>query len=83
MVSRSYMEAQRPRPTSLKRFVDQQVMPAAIDLAGGMEAGLERLATTVRQRPATVLAASVALGAAVPFLMLLACSKSRMVRRKQ
>ena len=80
MVSRSYMEAQRPRPTPLKRFVDQQVVPAAIDMAGGVEAGLERLAATVRQRPATVLAASVALGAAVPFLLLLACAQSRRTR---
>ncbi len=78
MVDKSYMEAKPAPPSALKQYFDQVVMPVAIDMAGSVEAGLERVAVSVKQRPATTLGAALVLGAAVSGMTL-----RLMVRRRR
>ena len=59
MVDRSYMLAQPDGPSALKRFVDQAVIPAAIDAAALVERGLDQLAGSVRRRPSAALGMTV------------------------
>ena len=50
--------------------MDQTVLPVAIDAAGTMEAVLERVAVSVKQRPAVTLGAALAVGATLSTLLL-------------
>ena len=70
MVDKSYMLERKPRPSPLKQYFDQTVLPVAIDAAGGMEAALERIAVSVKQRPALTLGAALAVGAGLSTLLL-------------
>jgi len=62
MVTNSYMLARPRAPSPLKRYVDQQVIPAAIDAAATVEAGIERLAIRTRHHTASTLAIAFAIG---------------------
>lgn len=55
MVSRSYLLEQPGPPSALKRFFDQQVLPAVIDIAGGCEAVLEAALQRTRRYPLGVV----------------------------
>ena len=63
MVSRSYL-TDKPAPVSRPRImIDQTVVPALIDLAGHIEAVLERLAVRTRAAPLLVTATAFGCGA--------------------
>ena len=64
MVSRTYMTAQPPPPTTLKRFLDQEAFPWAINAAGAVEGVLWRMSEAARRQPAIAVLAAIALGAA-------------------
>ena len=70
MVDASYMTENAGPPSAAKRYFDQEVIPAAIDALGGLEAGVEQVARAVKARPALVLAGALLLGAALPALIL-------------
>jgi hypothetical protein len=63
MVNQSYMLDKRPPPASVKSFIDEDVIPALIDLAAGVETAGEFLAVAARRYPLTMLA--VAFGAGI------------------
>jgi hypothetical protein len=63
MVTDSYMLNKRPPPASVKSFIDEDVIPALIDLTAGVEAAAEFLAVAARRYPLTMLA--LAFGAGV------------------
>jgi hypothetical protein len=63
MVNDSYMLDKRPPPASVKSFIDEDVIPALIDLAAGLETASEFLAVAARRYPLTMLA--VAFGAGI------------------
>ncbi len=63
MVTDSYMLNKRPPSASVKSFIDEDVIPALIDLTAGVEAAAEFLAVAARRYPLTMLA--VAFGAGV------------------
>ena len=77
MVGRSYMTAARSRPSAAKRYLDQVLIPAAIDVAGEVECGLQGVGRAVRQRPVMMLAGGVLLGAALGRLLLATCCRRR------
>jgi hypothetical protein len=60
MVDQGYMLNKPPGPPAWKRTLDQVVVPAAIDAAAVLEAGIERVAVWARGRP--VLACVTVLG---------------------
>lgn len=62
MVNSTYMLARPAPPSPPKLFLDQQVIPALIDLAGAVEAGLERVATWTRCAPVPSVAAAFTAG---------------------
>jgi hypothetical protein len=62
MVDRSYLLNRPPRPSGLKRYVDQEVIPLAIDAAGALEAVLERLSRRAAAQPLTAAAAAFGIG---------------------
>lgn len=51
MVDRSYRLAKPTGPGPLKRAVDQHVIPALIDAAGGGEGIVEDFVVLIRQQP--------------------------------
>ncbi len=63
MVSRRYMLAKQPKPSSAKVVFDQEVIPVFINAAGRAEAALEGFARLVRRSPAGTLCGAVAAGA--------------------
>ena len=74
MVNKSYMVATKPAPSEVKLFIDQQVIPVGINLAGSVEGLLERVAVRARAQPAT------AVGAAFTTAMLLSMLTRRLLR---
>jgi hypothetical protein len=69
MVQPSYM-LHKPVPRSYAKIVfDQQIVPALINAAGGVEALLERLALSTKSSPARYLAASWIAGFALGCLV--------------
>ena len=59
MVSKSYMLEKKRPPSELRLVIDQRLIPAAIDVAGAIEAALERVAVRARQQPATAVGAAL------------------------
>ena len=68
MVSRDYMLKKEGGPSAPKLFLDQKVIPAAIDAAGAVEGVLERVAVRVRRMPVAALAAALGTGTLVTLL---------------
>ncbi len=62
MVSSDYMLKKPSRPSAPRLLLDQRVLPALIDLAGGVEARLERIAARTRLLPLTGLSAGLGIG---------------------
>ncbi len=65
MVGREYLLHKPAPPSSAKVVFDQRVVPAMIDMAGAVEAVLERLAVRTRSAPGPVLATAFSLGLAL------------------
>jgi hypothetical protein len=63
MDNESYMRDKRPPPASVMSFIDEDVVPALIDLAAGLETAGQFLAVAARRYPLTMLA--LAFGAGV------------------
>lgn len=76
MVSKSYMLEKKPGPSSLRVFIDQQVIPVGINMAGAVEGVLERVSVRTRQQPAT------AVGAALTTAMLLSMLSRRLLQSR-
>ncbi len=71
MISRHYLlKKNSQRPAGLRLFVDQELIPATIDLAGNIETAIERVAVRVRHQPLLVLGAAFGLGVAASLLPL-------------
>jgi hypothetical protein len=62
MVDKAYMLEQPPAPAAWKRTLDLTVLPVLIDTAGAFEAGAERLAVQVRQRPIAGIGVALCIG---------------------
>ena len=62
MVSVGYLIDNPGPPSELKRFINQHVIPPAIDAAGAVETAAYELAEQVRAQPKTYLLAAGALG---------------------
>lgn len=74
MVSKSYMTEKKSAPSGVQVFIDQQVIPVGINMAGAVEGLLERVAVRARKQPAT------AVGAAFTVAMLLSMVTRRVLR---
>lgn len=62
-VPQEYMDARvPPKPSAAKVFFDQQILPVAIDIAGGTEVGLARLSDRAGRAPISALMASLLAG---------------------
>ena len=55
MVDESYMLEKPPGPGSAKRYLDQVLLPFAIDLAGSGEVAIQRLSERSGIRPAVLV----------------------------
>ena len=62
MVDVGYLIDRRSPPSGFMSFLNQRIVPAAIDAAGAVEAAVYELGEQVRARPATSLLAAGALG---------------------
>ncbi len=62
MVEVGYLIDDPGPPSSLRRFINQRLVPPAIDAAGAVESAIYELGEQVRARPAACLAAAAALG---------------------
>jgi hypothetical protein len=62
MVSVGYLIDNPGPPSARKRFVNQHVIPPAIDAAGAVETAVYELGEQVRAQPKTCLLAAGALG---------------------
>jgi hypothetical protein len=62
MVAVSYMIDNPGLPSGVRRFINQHVVPPAIDAAGLVESAVYELAEQTRARPATCLLTAAALG---------------------
>jgi hypothetical protein len=65
MVSVGYLIDKPAAPSALRRFVNQRVIPQAIDAAGVVESAAYELGEQVRRRPGASLAVAALLGFAV------------------
>ncbi len=68
MVDRDYMLKKGAGPSASKVFLDQTIVPIAINAAGAVEGVLERVAVRVRRMPVTALAAGLGTGTLVTLL---------------
>ena len=68
MVGRDYLLKKGAGPSAPKLFLDQKVIPQAIDAAGAVESLVERVAVRVRRMPVTALAAAIGTGTLVTLL---------------
>ena len=68
MISRDYLLKKEGGPSAPKLFLDQKVIPVAIDAAGAVEGALERVAVRVRRMPVSALAAALGTGTLVTLL---------------
>lgn len=55
VVSRHYLLAKPSGPSRLKVFLDQRVIPFAIDMAGGCEVAVQRVSQRTGVRPAVLV----------------------------
>ena len=62
MVDRRYLLDQPPPPAGLAAVFNQKVLPVLVNAAGGVEGGLEKVASTVRRAPNTSLLIAVGVG---------------------
>ncbi len=62
MVSKTYMLDRPPRPSPLKEYFDQQVIPAALNAVAPVEAALYRVSERARARPGAALLGALVLG---------------------
>lgn len=65
MVQPSYLLRKPPRPSTAKILFDQRIVPGAINAAGAVEAGVERIVTFTSRSPMVALATSLIAGAAL------------------
>ena len=68
MVGRDYLLKKGEGPSAPKLFLDQRVIPLAIDAAGAVEGVLERVAVRVRRMPVSALVAALGSGTLVTLL---------------
>ena len=68
MVGRDYMLKKGAGPSAPKVFLDQKMLPVAINAAGAVEGVLEKLAVRVRRKPVVALAAALGTGTLVTLL---------------
>ena len=67
-VGRDYMLEKPPPPPPWKVYLDLTILPALIDVAGGLEAVLERASVQGRTRPARAVGVAVGVGYALGWL---------------
>ena len=65
MVSSSYLVRKQIRPSALKRFFDQRIIPVAIDGAACLDIGFANAVHRLRRNPKTGLALGVGILLAV------------------
>jgi len=56
MIGRDYMLEKPAGPSAPKLFLDTQVVPLAVNIAGGLEVALDRASMRTGIRPAIILA---------------------------
>lgn len=56
IIGRDYLLKKPSRPSAPKLFLDTQVVPRAVNLAGGLEGILDRASVRTGVRPAVILA---------------------------
>ena len=61
MVGQRYLLAKPQPPSALKRQFDQEVLPAAINMAASVEAVVERIARHARRQPLATVGAAFGL----------------------
>lgn len=76
MVDKAYMLDKPPGPGPAKRYLDQVLLPVAIDLAGSGEVAIQRLSERSGIRPAVILG-----GLAGGAILLVALAVTRPDRR--
>ena len=62
MVDSSYLAGRAPPPSPLMTFIDQTVVPNAIDAAGSIEVALNQVVMAARRRPLTALTVAIGVG---------------------
>ncbi len=62
MVSNEYMTGRPSPPSEMKRFVDQQVFPAAINGAAAIERSAQLLSERTRSQPLGFCVGAMAIG---------------------
>ena len=55
MIDRAYMVEKPARPSAAKRYLDQVVVPFAIDMAGAGEVAVQNLSQRTGVRPAVLV----------------------------
>ena len=70
MIDRDYLLKKGGGPSAPKLFLDQRVIPLAIDAAGAVEGALERVAVRVRRMPVAALIAALGSGTLITLLAL-------------
>ena len=78
MTSSAYLVRKPASPSELKRFFNQQIMPAAIDGAGFLDMGIAKVTREIRRNPKIGL--GLALGLALGVLVAIS-HDSRRARR--
>ncbi len=63
MVDTSYPLHKPSRPSDLKRFFDQRLMPTAIDGAARLDIGIVKTVEHIRRNPAMALGLAIGMGA--------------------
>lgn len=56
VIGRDYLLKKPGRPSAPKLFLDTQVVPLAVNIAGGLEVALDRASVRTGIRPAVILA---------------------------
>lgn len=67
IIGRDYLLEKPPGPSAPKLFLDTQVVPLAVNAAGGLEVALHRVAARTGVRPAVILAGVAGLASLVLF----------------
>jgi len=62
MIRSSYLVRESAPPSDLKRFFDQRIMPATIDVAAFLDISLARTAGQMRRNPVMALGLAIGLG---------------------
>ena len=61
IIGRDYLLRKPPGPSAPKLFLDTQVVPLAVNVAGALEVALDRASARTGVRPAVILAGAVGL----------------------